>query len=89
MPTTTIEKLQKDALAMSVASAVAVANEAAIAQGRDPEKSLITIAEENSPSGTVWRISYVPRDYVNRRGGDLIVLVDSSSQTVQRILRGQ
>lgn len=89
MPTATIEKLQKDELAMSVASALAVANEAAIAQGSDPGKSLIAITEESSPSGTVWRISYMARDYVNRRGGDLIVLVDNNTQTVQRILRGQ
>lgn len=89
MATATLENLQKDRLAMSVASALAVANEAAIAQGTEPTKSLVTITEETSATGAVWRINYGPRDYVNRRGGDLIVFVDDKSQTIQRIMHGQ
>ena len=89
MATATIEKLQRDSLAMSVASALALANEAAIAQGTEPANSLVTITEESSPSGPVWRISYGPRDFLSRRGGDLIVFVDNGSHTIQRIMRGQ
>jgi hypothetical protein len=85
----TFEDLQQDPFVMSVARALALANETAIAQGTEPAKSLVTITEESSPSGPVWRISYGPRDHVGRRGGDLIVFVDDGSQTVQRILRGQ
>ena len=69
--------------------ALALANEAALAEGADPSKSLVSISEESTAAGPVWRISYGPRDYVGRRGGDLIVFVDDGSQTIQRILRGQ
>jgi hypothetical protein len=74
---------------MSLASARALANEAAVTRGTDPAKSLVTFTEETLPAGSVWRITYGPRDYVNRRGGDLVVFVDDGSQTIQRILRGQ
>ena len=74
---------------MAVARALALANEAAVALGTDPAKSLISITEESTPCGPVWRIDYVKRDLVNRRGGDLIVFVDGANQTVQRVLLGQ
>jgi hypothetical protein len=74
---------------ISVANELALANEAAIARGVDPEKSLVTITEETTPPGVLWRINYGPREYFRKRGGDLILIVDSGTQTVQRILRGQ
>ena len=89
MASATIEELQGDQIAMSVARALALANEAAVLHGTDPAKSLISIMEEATPGGPVWRINYVKRDLVNRRGGDLIVFVDEANQTVQRVLRGQ
>jgi hypothetical protein len=87
MATATFEELQNDQIVMSVARALAIANEAAVTQGRKPADSLISITEEPSPNGPVWRIDYVKRDGVNRRGGDLIVYVDQQSQAVQKILR--
>ena len=84
-----LERMQQDHLVMSVARALALANEAALAQGTEPANSLVTIEEETSPAGRLWRIHYGPRDYVSRRGGDLIVVVDESSESVQRIIRGQ
>jgi hypothetical protein len=89
MATATLEELQQDRLVMSVARALALANEAALARGTDPDKSLVAITQETSPAGPLWRISYGPLDYVGKRGGDLIVFVDEGSQTIQRILRGQ
>ena len=89
MATVTLEEMQQDQLVMSVARALAVANDAAIAQGTDPARSLVTISEETSSPARVWRIHYGPRDFIGRRGGDLIVLVDERSDTVQRIIRGQ
>jgi hypothetical protein len=81
--------MQKDKLATSGAHALAVANETALRQGTDPDDSLVTITEETSPAGRVWRIHYGPRNFVGRRGGDLIVLVDDRIAAVQRIIRGQ
>jgi hypothetical protein len=89
MPIVSIEEMQQDHLVMSVARALAVANEAALAHGTQPSESLVTITEEASPAGRIWRIHYGPRNYVGRRGGDLIVVVDESSAAVQRIIRGQ
>jgi len=85
----TLEALQQDHLVMSVARALSLANDAARAQGTDPANSLVTITEETSPTGCLWRIHYGPRDYVGRRGGDVIVVVDERSEAVQRIIRGQ
>ena len=88
MATATLEDLQNDILVMSVARALDLANGAVLSQGLQPADLLVTIAEEASPSGRVWRIHYGPRDFVNRRGGDLIVLVDEHTGAV-RIVRGQ
>jgi hypothetical protein len=89
MSTVTLEDLQQDHLVMSVARVLSLANKAALAQGTEPANSLVTITEEPSSTGPVWRIHYGPRDYVGRRGGDLIVLVDERSEVVLRIIRGQ
>ena len=89
MPTVSLEAMQQDHLVMSVARALSLANEAALTQGTKPADSLVTITEEVSSAGRLWRIHYGPRDYLGRRGGDLIVLVDEGSEAVQRIIRGQ
>ena len=89
MSTVSLEELQQDRLAMSVARALNLANEAAVANGTEPADSLVSISEESSAAGRVWRVHYGPRDYVGRRGGDLIVFVDDSGETVQRVIRGQ
>jgi hypothetical protein len=89
MTSPVVEELQQDGLAMSVAWALKIANAAAAAQGVDPDKSLVTVSEESPPPERLWRVHYGPRDYRNRRGGDLIVLVSERAGAVQRIIRGQ
>jgi hypothetical protein len=89
MATVSLEEMQQDRLVMSVARALALANEAALAEGTTPSDSLVTITEEPSSQGPLWRIHYGPRNYIGRRGGDLIVIVDEQSHAVQRIIRGQ
>lgn len=89
MPPLSLEEMQQDHLVMSVARALALANEAALTHGTKPDDSLVTITEEASSAGSHWRIHYGPRAYLGRRGGDLIVLVDERSESVQRIIRGQ
>ena len=89
MPTPTLEKMQKDSRAMSVAAALAIANETAAALGWDPVTSLVTISEEPDSLGSLWRIHYGPRDYINRRGGDLILLVNETAGEVSQVLKGQ
>ena len=89
MSTLTLEEIQEDTLVMSVARALAVANEAAVAEGVVPADSLVTIFEEPTDEEGDWRIHYGPRDYIGRRGGDLIVVVDECAGVVRRIIRGQ
>jgi hypothetical protein len=89
MATGTLEDLKQDKLVMSVARALAAANEAALAHGAQPADSVVTITEELSSNGRCWRIHYGPRDFVNRRGGDLTIFIDDETGAVQRILRGQ
>jgi hypothetical protein len=85
----TLEKLQQDHLAMSVARALALANEAAGFAGWNPTNSVVTITEDPQTNGCLWRIHYGPRDYVNRRGGDLEVIVDERAGVVHQVIRGQ
>jgi hypothetical protein len=75
-------------LVMAAARALASANDAAIAHDTQPADCLVTISEQDFPAGRTWRIHYGPRDFVLRRGGDLIVLVEERTAAV-RVIRGQ
>lgn len=79
----------EDELAVSLARAVAVANERARREGVGLKQSLITATEIAHAGEICWRISYGPRDYVRRRGGDLIIEVGLDDGQVRRVLRGQ
>ena len=85
----TLEVIQQDSLALSVAQALALANGTAVARGKDLAQCLVTITEESPPPDRHWRIHYGPRNPRNRRGGDLIVVVNESLGTVERVIRGQ
>ena len=89
MSTVGLDEMQQDHLVMSVAKALALANEAVLTRGTKPADSLVTITEESSLAGRLWRIHCGPREYLGRRGGDLIVLVEEGSGSVQRVIRGQ
>jgi hypothetical protein len=83
----TTDILQDD-LAVLLARVLAVANKRASELGVDVLQSLITITQ-SFENGSYWRVNYGPREYIGRRGGDLIVEVDASDVTVKRVLRGQ
>jgi hypothetical protein len=89
MATPTVEAIQQDGLAMSVARALAIANEAALARGMNLEETLVSITEDTPPPDRLWRIHYGPRDYIHRRGGDLIIFVNEGAGLVQKVVRGQ
>ena len=61
MAAVSLEEMQRDRLVMSVAKALALANETALAQGTDPAESLVTITEESPATGRLWRVHYGPR----------------------------
>lgn len=79
----------QDDVAVSLARMLAVANKKARETGVDILQSLITITQRSADDGSIWRINYGPREYVGRRGGDLIVEVDSKDARIRQVLRGQ
>ena len=87
--TPTLDEIQQDGLALGIARATALANAAAVAQGRDLSQCLVTVSEETPPPDRRWRVHYGPRDFRGRRGGDLIVIVSERLGAVERVLRGQ
>jgi hypothetical protein len=89
MTAATLEAIQQDNLAMSVAHALSAANRAAQQHGVDVAASLVTIVEQTSTAGRQWRIHYGPRDYISRRGGDLSIVVDGQTTEIRQVLRGQ
>ena len=85
--TLTADVLQDD-LAVTLARVLATANKRARELGVDALQSLITITQ-HFDNGPRWRINYGPKDYVGRRGGDLIIEVDASDISIRQVLRGQ
>ena len=85
--TLTADVLQDD-LAMLLARVLATANKRARELGVDVLQSFITITQsfENGPR---WRINYGPKNYIERRGGDLIIEVDAGDISIKQVLRGQ
>jgi hypothetical protein len=79
----------QDDLAISLARAIAAANKRAHELGVNAVQSLITITQQSSNREALWRINYGPKDYVGRRGGDLIIDVDPTDASIKNVLWGQ
>ncbi len=84
----TADVLQDD-IAVSLARAIAAANKRARESGIDVLQSLITITQRAFDGNLLWRINYGPKEYIGRRGGDLIVEVDPTDASIKQVLRGQ
>ncbi|HZL90994.1 MAG TPA: hypothetical protein VFB96_21695 [Pirellulaceae bacterium] len=78
-----------DAVAVTTANIVATANRRARELGVHVERTLMTVTHVATPEPDTWRVNYVPEDYLERRGGDLIIDVDARSGAVIQVLRGQ
>jgi hypothetical protein len=89
MSTTLTAEVIQDDIAISVAQATAVANKRARELGVDVLQSLITITQRASNADVYWRINYGPKNYVGRRGGDLIIEVDQSNARINQVMWGQ
>jgi hypothetical protein len=88
MSTALSAEVLEDNVAMSLARGIAAANRAAKEIGVDLPDSLVTITQV-SDEKPHWRINYGPKNYRNRRGGDVIVEVDAEDASIQKVLRGQ
>jgi len=85
--TLTADVLQDD-LAVLLARVLAAANKRARELGVDVLQSFITISQ-SFENGSSWRVNYGPKDYIGRRGGDLIIEVDAGDISIKQVLRGQ
>lgn len=79
----------QDDMAVALARVIAAANKRARESGVDVFQSLITITQHFRNGGLFWRVNYGPKDYVGRRGGDLIIDVDPNDASIKQVLRGQ
>ena len=84
------EEVLNDSLAVAVARALNSANKKAGEYELDIRQSLVSITQEiQENKDMLWRVHYGPRDYIRRRGGDLIIYVDPQDYTIRKVLRGQ
>jgi len=88
MPATLTADVLQDDIATSLACIIATANKRARELGVDIAESLITITQHRF-DGLIWRVNYGPKEYVGRRGGDLIIEVDASDTSIKQELWGQ
>lgn len=84
-----IEAIQRDPFALAIARALLVANRSAVEAGMVLENCLIDIEDKASDDERIWCISYIPRNYISRRGGDLEVRVDQRTGEVKEVVYGQ
>jgi hypothetical protein len=89
MPTVLTNETLQDEIAVSVAQVLASANRKAKELGIDVHASLITVSQHLANGVWLWRVHYGARDYIGRRGGDLMIDFDAASADIKQILRGQ
>ncbi len=83
-----MDDLLRDELAVSLARVMAAANKRAREAGVDVWQSLISITQVTDGEAR-WRINYGPKDYIGRRGGDLIIEVDANDVSIRQVRHGQ
>jgi hypothetical protein len=89
MATGLTAEIFQDDIAISLARAMAAANRHARELGIDVLQTLITINQRSFNGDLIWQIHYGPKEYVGRRGGDLIIEVDPSDVSIKQVLWGQ
>jgi hypothetical protein len=78
----------QDDVAVALARVMATANKRARELGVDIVQSLITITQ-HFDNELLWRINYGPKDYLTKRGGDLIIEVSGDDLKIKQVLKGQ
>ncbi|HEX4949031.1 MAG TPA: hypothetical protein VFZ34_20300 [Blastocatellia bacterium] len=78
----------QDEVAVSLAHIIAAANKRAREASVNVAESLMTITQISN-GDLYWRINYGPKDYINRRGGDVIIEVNATNASIRNVQRGQ
>ena len=89
MTETITAEILKDDIALSLAHVMTVANKRARELGVNIIESLITITQHFLNGNTLWLINYGPKNYIGRRGGDLIIEIDATDSSIRQVLWGQ
>ena len=89
MPTVLTNETLQDEIAVSVAQVLASANRKAKELGVDARTSLITVSQHLANGVWLWRVHYGKRDYIGRRGGDLMIDLDGVNADIKQVLHGQ
>jgi hypothetical protein len=79
----------QDDVAVTAARAIAAANKRARELNVDVMQSIISLTQHAQDGSWVWRVNYGAKDYIGRRGGDLMVEVNPEDASIQRVLWGQ
>ncbi|WP_309744637.1 hypothetical protein [Chamaesiphon sp. OTE_20_metabat_361] len=79
----------QDDVAVTAARAIAAANKRARELNVDVMQSIISLTQHSQDGSWVWRVNYGAKDYIGRRGGDLIVEVNPEDASIYRVLWGQ
>ena len=89
MAATLAPEVYRDDIALSLARVMATANARARELGVDATQSLITVTQRPDENRLLWRVSYGPKDYIGRRGGDLILDIEPDGSGIAQVRRGQ
>ncbi|MBD2778088.1 hypothetical protein [Iningainema tapete] len=79
----------QDDVAVTVARVIASANKRARELNVDVMQSIISLTQHSQDGSWVWRVNYGAKDYIGRRGGDLMIEVNPEDASIQRVLWGQ
>ncbi|BAU15311.1 hypothetical protein LEP3755_58690 [Leptolyngbya sp. NIES-3755] len=79
----------QDDVAVTIARVIASANKRARELNVDVMQSIISLTQHPQDGRWVWRVNYGAKEYIGRRGGDLMVEVNPEDASIQRVLWGQ
>jgi hypothetical protein len=89
MSTVLSSDVLQDDVAVTAARAIAAANKRARELNVDVMQSIISLTQHSQDGSWVWRVNYGVKDYIGRRGGDLMVEVNPEDASIYRVLWGQ
>jgi hypothetical protein len=89
MALTVSSEMLQDESVIAIACAVAIANKKAQEAGIETTKFLISATQDIEENAPIWRVDYIPKDYINKRGGGFSVEIDAQDGHIIRALRSQ
>jgi hypothetical protein len=79
----------QDDIAVTIARVIALANQRAYELNVDVLQSIISLTQLQQNNVWIWRVNYGAKDYIGRRGGDLIIDVNPEDISIHGVLWGQ